>query len=92
MNTGICSRILASNRQVVSVPTTPVAADFTEALDIEGMFLPEFTLNLKLTVNNLPDATDLGFSEAIRLSHRVNTSPRQKAPAQTRADSVDVLQ
>jgi len=76
----------------MSMPATTIAANFHESLDIEVMLLPELTLNMKLPVNKLSDAIYLTLSKVIRLNFGVDTGPSQKLPAQTRTNSVDILQ
>jgi len=58
----------------MSVPDTPIAANFNKAFDIKVNLFSEFTLNPVLTVNNLPDTIKLVFGKLIRFNIRVDSS------------------
>jgi len=58
----------------MTVPDTPIAANFAEALDIKVNLFSKLTLNLILMVNKLSETVDLFISKAIRLNIRIDTA------------------
>jgi len=58
----------------MTVPDTPIATNFAEALDIKVNLFSKLTLNLILMVNKLSETINLAFSKVIRLSIEIDTS------------------
>jgi hypothetical protein len=75
----------------MAMPDTPIATNLNETLDIEVNLFSQVTLNYILTVNNLPEAINLVFSEAIRLGISTNTRLSQNPLAQGGTNAIDIL-
>jgi len=57
----------------MTVPDTPIATNFHKALDIKVDLSSEFSLNLILPVNDLPNLINFLLSKIISLNFGVDT-------------------
>jgi len=54
----------------MTVPTTPVAANLDETLNVEVNLFSKLTLNLVLSVNQLSESINFFFSQLVYLTLR----------------------
>jgi hypothetical protein len=74
------------------MPTTPVATNFSETLDVKVNLSSKLTLNFILSVNKLPETVGFFFSKVTHLGIRTDTGLSQNFPAQGRANAMNILQ
>jgi hypothetical protein len=89
---GIGVRPLTPCGQTLSMAKPAVASHVHQPLDVHAQFLAQFTFNLVLSINNLPDACHLGFVKFIGPDSIVNLRLVQNVPRRGPAYSIDVGQ
>jgi hypothetical protein len=75
----------------MAMPATPVATNLHKALNIEGNFFPEVTLDQVLFPDQLAETAKLLFSKAVRLGNEIDTRLIQNLLAHAGTDTIKIL-